>query len=124
MALSPWPKSGAHLTAARTLLKESIALFENTNPDISPDELYDRLGCASAALVERYASGAPQPIRNEAVIRCAGYLAQSSPSQSQVSEETGNWKRSNTRTGLSALRHSGAMAILSPWKVRRAGRIA
>ena len=80
------------------------------------------LGAAAAALVERYAAGAPQPVKNEATIRAAGWMAQQ-PAAAVRSEAEGDISTGYAATHLSALRHSGAMALLSPWKVRHAGAI-
>lgn len=77
---------------------------------------------AANALVEKYSSGAPDAIKREAVIRCSGWLAHQ-PAASIRSEETGDISTSYATASMSALRHSGAMALLSPWKVRRAGVI-
>ena len=80
-----------------------------------------RLRPVAVALVERYAPEAPVAVQNEAVIRTAGWLAES-PHGPIRSETTGD-----IRTGfdgarsMGALRHSGGMGLLSPWKVRRGG---
>ena len=85
--------------------------------------LASRLLETSTALVERYAPDAPEAVQNESVIRMSGWLVET-PHAGVSSETTGD-----VRTGfdgaraLSALRHSGAMALLSPWKIRRAGVI-
>ena len=70
-------------------------------------------------IVVRYAPGAPSEIKNEAAIRTGGYL-QVHPMSGISQEAQGNKQVSFTTSQLSALRHSGAMALLSPWKVRRA----
>ena len=64
--LSPWPTTPAALTAARECLK--TALGEDD------DAAAQRLGSVAAELVERYAPAAPQPVKNEAVVRTAGWL--------------------------------------------------
>lgn len=114
-ALSPWPSSQAALASSVACLKAEIG------PELT-DERVQALGAAAAALVEDYAPGAPQPIRNEAVIRCAGWLAEQ-PRASIRSEQVGQIVTSYATAGLSALRHSGGQAILTTWKVRRAGAI-
>ena len=81
-----------------------------------------RLLAVATALVERYADGAPDAIANEAVIRCAGWLAEQ-PAAAITSETEGDIRTSYAPTAMGALRHSGAMALLSPWKIRRAGAI-
>lgn len=85
-------------------------------------ELAARLLPVASALVERYAPAAPQSVKDEAVIRTAGWLAEQ-PHASIRSEVTGEIRTDYNTASLSALRHSGAMALLSPWKVRRAGAI-
>ena len=115
MALAPWPNAGTQArTAAIAKLKEVIG-------NLSDERLND-LGMTAAALVERYAPGAPGEIKNEAVVRTAGWLAEQ-PHAAIRSEETGEISTSYNPASLSALRHSGAMALLSPWKIRRAGAI-
>ena len=74
--------------------------------------------------VERYAPDAPGASKNEAVIRMAGYLVDRRPGARRFSETVGSYTHSITHEmGHSALRLSGGMALLSPWKVRRAGVI-
>lgn len=115
--LSPWPTSTAtaSLTAARPCLRD--ALGEGLS-----DDRADRLGSTASALVERYAPSAPRSVRNEAVIRCAGWLAEQ-PAASVRSESVGDISTSYAPTHTGALRYSGAAALLSTWRVRRAGAI-
>ena len=116
MALSPWPTTPAALTAApRRTLKASLGA------DLD-DARVQALGSAAAALVERYAAGAPQAIKDEAVTRTAGYLAEQ-PAAALYSEQIGDVQQRHAATHVSALRHSGSMALLSSWKIRRAGAI-
>ena len=115
MALSPWPSSPVALTNATATLKASLGA------DLD-DARVKALGSAAAALVERYAAGAPQAVKDEAVTRTAGYLAEQ-PAPALYSEAVGDVQRRHATTHVSALRHSGAMALLSPWKVRRGGAI-
>ena len=81
-----------------------------------------RLLAVCSALVERYAPDAPGPVSNEAAIRTAGWLAEE-PAASIRSETEGDIMTAYSPSMLSALRHSGAMALLSPWKIRRAGAV-
>lgn len=116
VTLSPWPASTAtvSLEAARTCLQTAIG--------VDDESTLDRLGSTAAALVERYAPSAPQAVRNEAVIRCAGWLHEQ-PGASIRSEQVGDVRTEYAPTSPSALRHSGAMALLTAWKVRRARAI-
>ncbi|MCY4592608.1 MAG: hypothetical protein OXE86_19050 [Alphaproteobacteria bacterium] len=77
---------------------------------------------AAWELVERYAPDAPEALHREAVIRCSGWLVQQ-PAGSVRSEAEGEVSTSFAPSMTGALRHSGAMSLLSPWKVRRAGVI-
>lgn len=80
---------------------------------------WQNLLAVCTALVTRYAPAAPDAVQSEAVMRCAGYLHER-PSDG-ASQMTDADKQTAYATGqLSALRHSGAMALLTTWKVRRA----
>ena len=81
-----------------------------------------RLLAVATELVTRHAPDAPDAIQNEAAIRCAGWLAEQ-PSAAITSETEGDIRTSYAPAMTSALRHSGGMALLSPWRVRRAGQI-
>ena len=75
---------------------------------------------AAGALCCRFAPDAPDAILREAIARCAGWLVQS-PAGSLISVKTGPRETNYAAGQLGALRHSGAMSLLSPWKRRRAG---
>ena len=99
---------------------------------VTPDQLAAELGIsqdkasrllnAAAALVVEYAPDAPAALQDEAVYRCAGWLAEQPPASIR-SESVGNISTSYATSNLSALRHSGGQALLTRWKVRRAGVI-
>jgi len=82
----------------------------------------ERLLAAVRPLVEDYAPEAPEALANEAAIRCAGWLWRQ-PAPSYRSETIGEYHYETAPSYLSALRHSGGMALLSPYKRRRAGVI-
>lgn len=102
------------------------------SPPLSAAELAEVIGTdatraghilASAwALVSRHAPAAPEAIQREATIRAAGWLAEQ-PAGGVRSESTGDISTSYAPSMTGALRHSGAMSLLAPWKVRRAGSI-
>ncbi len=107
-----------------------IALEETTmaGPHDSPTvpasfervRYWDNLRATAAAIVTRYAPDAPEAVANEAATRAAGYLHEHTLSaMSELNGGAGSSVAFNTGA-LSALRHSGGMAILSPFKVRRA----
>ena len=101
------------VTLTATALAEALGVNQT---------LADRLRPVAVALVERYAPNAPAEIQNEGVIRCAGWLAEQ-PNAAIRSERQGDIETDFNPSALSALRHSGAMALLSSWKVRRGGAI-
>ena len=91
-----------------------------------PLEVAERLLPVASALVTRYGPLAPDAIQNEAVIRTSGWLENqpaSACSRDQVALPGGLSQVFAFRPSLGALRGSGAMALLSPWKVRRGGLI-
>ena len=117
VVLAPWPaEDGTALDEARAGLSGAAGI-------VSDDyELLDRLGSTAGVLVERYAPDAPQSSKNEAVIRTVGWLLEQ-PSAAVRSLKVGDVERAFATTAMSALRHSGGMALLSPFKIRRAGAI-
>ena len=83
-------------------------------PGLTDPEEASRLLITVCALVDAEGPEAPAEIRREAAIRCAGWLRQSSVTLGQLSE-----LRSH---GTSAIRASGARALLGPW-VRRSASV-
>ena len=79
-----------------------------------------RLHGVSVALVQRYAPDAPPAVQDEAVIRCAGWLAES-PAGAIRSETTGDVR---TVDGPGHRARFDIRALWGfAWKVRRAGAI-
>ena len=109
--LSPWPTTPAAAQGSTTALAAAVG---------SSEDVACRLGPVVSELVERYASGAPAAVKSEAVIRGAGWLFASKPGLRKVGVSNVDFEFSG---GQSALRHSGAMALLNPWKIRRAGAV-
>ena len=90
-----------------------------------PAEDMDRVEsilAAASAIVLKYAPDAPDAVANEAVIRLGGYLAQSDFGGYR-SESIGPRSVSYTTNHQAMFRNSGAMALLTRYKQRRAGRI-
>ena len=115
VTLAPWPTSSVALTNAIECLRQVL-------PDNLTDDQVARLGATAAELVENYSSNAPTAAKDTAVERCAGWLAEH-PSASVRSEKVGDIETQYNSANLSALRHSGAMALLTMYKIRRAGAI-
>lgn len=122
--LSPWPSTADSVATAISALKDAV------KPGASNAEI-ERLGLVSSVRVEQYAPGAPDVIRTEALIRYAGYLYEAGKSDFGAtrgkSRDLGSGfpsvQNDNKTDHAVAFRHSGAAALLSPWKRRRAGAI-
>ena len=71
----------------------------------------------------QYAPTAPAAVSNEAVIRFAGYMNEANFGALR-DENVGPLSATYQSSHANAWRNSGAAALLSPWRVRRAGRIA
>ena len=81
-----------------------------------------RLLGVATAVVEEYAPATPEALQNEAAIRFAGYLAESR--FGAVSTRTvGPLTAEHVTNHAAAFRNSGAAALLTRYKVRRAGAI-
>ena len=115
--LSPWPAStaAASLTAAQAALRDALGATPS-------NDRIDRLGATAAAMVEQYAPAAPQPLKNEAVIRFAGYLKEANFG-ARRSDKVGDLEAEYAANHAAMFRNSGAAALLSRWRVRRAGAI-
>ena len=74
----------------------------------------------ACALIERYASAAPQSIKNEAIVRVCGWLRQSPAGDvmpTGVGGITLSWRPTASRN---VMRSSGAAGLLAPWRRPRA----
>ena len=80
-----------------------------------------RLHAVALAAVDAYAPAAADALKSEAIIRTAGYLHADDPAaRTQRRLEVGDAVRIEPRAPGSALRLSGAAAVLAPFRVRRA----
>ena len=82
-----------------------------------------RLLDVAGPVVDRYAPDAPDAISNEAAIRLAGYLCGTVQSGWFTSIDVGGVTAEYQPNHGLAFRNSGAQALLSPWRVRKAGVI-
>ena len=119
-ALSPWPAATATVARAAAIVRLRAAVEGRA---AESDEDASALGELAAARVEREAPGAPQAVKDEAVIRMAGYWAQSDYGSIRT-ETIGPRSIEYQLNHSNAWRNSGAYGLLAPWKVRRAGVIA
>ena len=105
---------------------------------ITAQEVQDELSQTSAAplnlkfqrrfdvareAVQKYVGtdGAPDAVMNESVLRVVGYLNESP--NAAVSSYSGAVATSFMPGARAALRYSGAMSLLSPYRIRRGGVI-
>ena len=77
-----------------------------------------RLLPVARAIVEKYADAAPEAIKNESIIRICGYFA-----EARFGGFVSNETKIPPSSHAAAFRNSGAQALVSPWKRRRAGRV-
>ena len=106
---------------AVTITAEQLAAAATRGANPVDMEIINRLLPVATELVNRYSGPAtPDSISNEAVVRTVSYLISAPPDTIQ-SRTVGPLATTYTPSMISALRHSGSMALLSPWKVRRAG---
>ena len=106
---------------AVTWLRLTVMELAGTLPSIKDAEA-QRLLAVATVLVEKYAPDAPDAVQNEAVIRTSGYL-HGQPKDAVRAMSVGSISADFAPSRQAALRHSGAMSLLSPWKIRRAGAI-
>ena len=84
----------------------------------------NRLQAVATAEVERFAPSAPQDARDEALLRVAGYLFADDRAARVLRRLQVGDLDIELRAPGSALRLSGAAALLSPYRVRRAVAVA
>ena len=81
------------------------------------------MGAAVAAKVESYAPDAPQDCKDEALIRAAAWLEGTQGVERETSIPGGIGLAPAPVNSGAWFLHSGAAALLTRWKVRRAGAI-
>ena len=92
----------------------------------------DRMAMAASCKIEQYAPGAPQPNRDEAMVRYVAYLfqAQSGAHRKTEKGQVDGYDAQAISTVIgtvpvvnhaAAFHNCGAKALLTGWKVRRAG---
>ena len=110
------------LTAVQLAKVLGNAVTTTTDPqgvvtEIAPADAVRLLAVASALVLRVAGEDTPTAIADEAVIRSAGWLARSQVFgvyESKRGER--EFTNSGQPGGLSALRHSGALALLRPWR--------
>lgn len=92
----------------------SVAGLESSGLDLDDPETIRQIE-AAGAMVDRYAAGAPDAVRNEAIIRCVGYLQESPRLRSGMSGPG----RSRPDTTVIQHRRSGRAAL---WRCSPPGK--
>ena len=107
----------AKVTAAE--LRQHLGLEDDTVGNATATRLLN----VCKGLVERYAPYAPDDVHNEALLPTAAYLHAGDPSLRVLrSVKVLDALEVEPRAPDSAVRLSGAAALMSPWRVRRAVR--
>ena len=114
VALTPWPAKTATATLAAAIATLGRAIGEDD------EDVTARLGATASALVEQYASAAPQGLRDECVVRVAGRIRESSPDSVRM-ETTGDISTSFSPSMTGMLLHSGCKSLLYAFRRKRAG---
>ena len=100
----------------------SASSYAYAGRKISPtDHLAEatRLLPVAQEIVTRYGgAGVPESVSNEAIIRLASYFM-----EGRFGAFTGTGVQIPPQSHAAAFRNSGAQALVSPWKIRRAGAI-
>ena len=117
--LSPWPGTTLPMQRERAIARLREAIQGRA---ADSDDAACALGALAAARVELEAPDAPQAVRDEAVIRYAGYMA-GSDYGGVVDETIGPQSITYAMNHAAAYRNCGAAGLLAPWKIRRAGAI-
>ena len=89
---------------AVTLTLEQLRNGVRAGASVEETEILERILSAATEAVNLYAPTAPVQLANEATVRLAGYLFDQPNAPAR---------------GTNALRHSGASALLSQWRVQR-----
>ena len=83
------------------------------------DEVITRLLDVAVATIERYAPSAPEDVRDEAAIRLCAHLLH--PGRDRIRSFRVGGVSMDFTASATAFRASGAMALVAPWRVHRAG---
>ena len=111
VALSPWPDS-ADAVAVQAAVECLVAAVDKADAAKA-----ERVGPVAAAMVQRYAPGAPQAVKSESVIRLVGWIL-GTPAEAIRSGSAGPLSvgYDTKRTSSAALRNSGAMGLLAAFR--------
>ena len=114
----PRRKTQTGVTITARELAEQLELDPENEEEL---RVATRLREVAGLLAEQYAPSAPTSMKNEAVIRHASYMHQTQPMLGL--RRLGIIDTEPVVNHAAAFRLCGSAALLSPWKVRRAGAI-
>ena len=124
-ALSPWPATTAVVAWKAAVARLRKELFPKAGATADPDCPDDtdlkvaRLGSVASARVEQFAPMAPQAVRDEAVIRFAGYLSTRASAVRTFGTDSIRIEFATSGQARPFV-YSGARALLAPFVRRRA----
>ena len=99
-------------------LQNALGRYPSLGPSAPEDDDAARMLAAASAIIEKYASGAPESVQDEALVRLCGWLWDQ-PAAGRNWTQLGPHLHRYTTTMRGAMRHSGAAGLLNPWKRRR-----
>ena len=108
---------------AVTLTAADLRTHLGLKDDAAGNATASRLFNVARALVERYAPACPDDVHTEALLRTAGFILADDPALRVLrSVKVPDALEVEPRAPGSAVRLSGAAALMSPWRERRAVR--
>ena len=117
MALVPYPS--ASMVATRETARTAIRAALKASAADLPDEDVDRLVGFASARIQKFAPGAPDEAKDEALLRLVAYM-RTRPSPLR-SVDAGGLRMEFAVSGMQRpFVSSGARALLAPWVTRRA----
>ena len=122
MALTPRQQARAARTPITAAQVVDATSYAYSGRKVTPAEhlaAVTRLLPVARSIIERYGGdGVPEAVASEGIIRLTGYFLEA---------RFGAFASSQTKippqAHAAAFRNSGAQALISPWKVRRAGAV-
>ena len=108
----------AVITAAEVVAAIQYAYSGRALSAESQLAIAERLLPVARALIMKYSPECPEAIKNESIIRICGYYA-----EARFGGFVSNETKIPPASHAAAFRNSGAQALVSPWKRRRAGRV-
>lgn len=116
----PWPSDPVPTTEQYQAAGAALDVSVSTTPTVEEKAQIDAIMGILSERIERYAPGAPLAIKREAAARYHGYVSEiEQPAGGDV--QIGSLSQKPPYSHAAMFRYCGAAALLSPWRVRRAG---